>query len=151
MSEKIEITTENALKAYKNAGKEIKAFLEDFIGREIFRPQNIMDRLFTLEDACRETGRDINTLFPEGYDEYDKARKTLEIFAEALREGASEQECLYYPLFDRSGGSFRFVDCAGDYGFTCIGGRLRVNSLDKAFFFGTQLLDVWKIYINGIN
>lgn len=151
MAKVIAITEENALKAYKNANKENKSFLEDLIGKENLQPKDIRKRLFTLEDACRETGKDISKIFHPDDDEYDRARKTLEIFAEALREGVSEKECFYYPWFDRSGGGFRFGGDVGDYDSSGVGARLRVPNSDKAEFFGKQMLDVWKIYINGVN
>lgn len=149
--ETIVITKLNAAKAYKKASNESKALLEDLLGKENVNPLKAIERIQTLEDACEELGLDIDTIFPEDYDEYDRARKTLEIFAEALREGKSEKECFYYPYFywGSGGGGFRFHGYDLVIVFTSVGARLRVDSPDKATYFGKQLLDVWKIYITG--
>lgn len=58
MKKEIKISEENALNAYKNASPEGKELLEHLLGKELFKPKDIRDRVKTFEDACNELGQD---------------------------------------------------------------------------------------------
>ena len=112
MEEKISIQKENVLNAYEQATEEQKALLENMFGKEMFKPQNIMERVKTFEDACNELGEEhsyvqeyrgianVNFDFTQDIIAYLKLR----IIAAALNEGwkptFSDGECRYYPWFD---------------------------------------------------
>ena len=53
----IEISRENALKAYNDASDEGKKLLENLFGNELFTPKDITERIKTFEDACKELNR----------------------------------------------------------------------------------------------
>ena len=55
MSE-VKISKENLIKSYNEADKATKKTLEAIFGQDMFRPKNIMARVRTFNDACRELG-----------------------------------------------------------------------------------------------
>lgn len=128
------------------ASPEIKQLLTDSFG-EVFFKQDVMERVIDLASACRETGRDIDTVFDGCADEYKKAEKAIEVFAEAMREGEPENECFYYPYFYRSsGGWFSYFVCAFGRAYSSVGARLRVDDAKKAIHMGKCMLSYYKIY-----
>lgn len=54
MKKEIKISEENALNAYKNASPEGKELLEHLLGKELFKPKDIMERIKTFDDALQE-------------------------------------------------------------------------------------------------
>ena len=112
MEEKISIQIENVLNAYKQASEEQKALLENMFGRDMFKPQNIMERVKTFEDACEVLGEEhsyvqeyrgvanINFDFTQDIIAYHKLR----IICAALNEGCNhtfnKDKYMYYPWFD---------------------------------------------------
>ena len=56
MEERISIKRENVLNAYEQATEEQKALLENMFGKDVFQPNNIMERVKTFEDACEILG-----------------------------------------------------------------------------------------------
>lgn len=51
---KIEITVENAQNAYRNASADGKELLEHLLGKEIFIPKDVKERIKTFDDALQE-------------------------------------------------------------------------------------------------
>lgn len=111
MEEKISIQKEKVLTTYKQATKDQKALLENMFGKDMFKPQNIMERVNTFEDACEVLGEEHSYVqeyrgvannnfdFTQDFIAYLKLR----IIAAALNEGwkptFSDGECRYYPWF----------------------------------------------------
>ena len=58
----IKITTEKVREAYKKGNDCVKSTLMNLFGEEVCAPKNVMDRVKTFEDACIETGTDIQAL-----------------------------------------------------------------------------------------
>ncbi len=54
MKKEIKISEENALNAYKNASPEGKELLEHLLGKDLFKPKDIMERIKTFDDALQE-------------------------------------------------------------------------------------------------
>lgn len=108
-SKELKISAENALTAYKNADENGKKLLGDLFGKEVFVPQNVMERVKTFEDACRELGE--NHPLVKSYEvlcsvDTDKDMETyakLRIIVAALNEGWNpkfkKDEIRYYPWF----------------------------------------------------
>lgn len=114
---KIEITVENAQNAYRNASADGKELLEHLLGKELFIPKDIKERIKTFEDACNE----LNRMAEKGDEtaanllaDYESnsnnilvkqtlATMKLSIIAYALNEGwepqFTEDENRYYPWF----------------------------------------------------
>ena len=55
MSE-VKISKENLIKSYNEADKATKKTLEAIFGKDMCQPKNIMARVRTFNDACRELG-----------------------------------------------------------------------------------------------
>lgn len=114
---KIEITVENAQNAYRNASADGKELLEHLLGKELFIPKDIKERIKTFEDACNE----LNRMAEKGDEtaanilaDYESnsdnilvkqtlATMKLSIITYALNEGwepqFTENEYRYYPWF----------------------------------------------------
>ena len=100
----------NILTNYPAISKEqVQNEMHKVFGEEVFKPQNIMERVKTFEDACELLGND-NQAVIDYYavlDETDTkdivAYMKLRIIAEALNEGwhptFSEDEYRYFPWF----------------------------------------------------
>lgn len=112
--ETLNIDKEKAINAYQHGSKEQKKVLEQLFGVETFRPKNVMERVKTFEDACRELGKDhpfvlayqnINLRDPEVADDNKDilACLKLRIITAALNEGWKPKftigEYRYFPYF----------------------------------------------------
>ena len=112
MEEKVSIKKEYVLNAYKHASEEQKNLLESMFGKDMFKPQNIMERVKTFEDACEVLGEDHQ--YVKAYREWMRicyatcedisAYLKLRVICGALNEGwkptFSDGECRYYPWFN---------------------------------------------------
>ena len=100
-NETIEIKKSNVLASYEEARKAgangYMQFLENLFGKELFKPNNVMERVKTFDDALKELGDD-NQLVKEYYERWqlvgDKdvskdyvAYLKLRIITAALNEG----------------------------------------------------------------
>lgn len=117
MKKEIKISEENALNAYKNASAEGKELLEHLLGKELFVPKDITQRIKTFDDARNELNRraeagdeDAALLLAdyESNADYIKTKETVAymmlcIIVAALNEGWKPQfttdEYRYYPWF----------------------------------------------------
>jgi len=57
MNNEIKISQENALNAYNNASAEGKELLEHLLGKEVFMPKDITERIKTFDDVLHEVNR----------------------------------------------------------------------------------------------
>lgn len=138
-----------ARRLYPGADKAFKEMLEQSFTKEFFTLK-ITDRVKTLDDACKELGKDINTLFDNVEGDYNRAETAIKTFAEALREGKNPKDCYYYPYFSRSsGGGFSFCGYDNVNGSAAVGARLRVDTPEKAKHLGNCMLTQYKIYLQG--
>ena len=117
MKKEIKISEENALNAYKNASPEGKELLEHLLGKDLFKPKDIMERIKTFDDALQELSRraeacddDAATLLAdyESNDDNIKNPQTvaymkLTIIVNALNEGwvpqFTKDEVRYFPFY----------------------------------------------------
>lgn len=145
--ETLQITKDSALKAHREANDKGKRLLENLFGKKVFQG-SVIDRVQTSEDACDELGIDIECLFDNAEDDYDRAETAIKTFAKALREGVHESECFYYPYFVRSsGGGFSYDDCGHDS--TLVGARLRVQTAEKAKHLGKCMESYYNTMLTG--
>ncbi|WP_346236130.1 hypothetical protein ABDK00_017015 [Niabella insulamsoli] len=142
----VELTKENAMAAYKNGSQDQKQLLATLYP-DLFG--SIINRIKTVEDACKELGIDFDDLFDDCEDEIDEAEVAIKTFAKALREGKPVSECFYYPYFYTSGGGFSFYVCGLVRDCSYVGARLRVDSAEKATHMGKCLLEYYKKYLKG--
>ncbi|MGN7787394.1 hypothetical protein ACTJIJ_22870 [Niabella sp. 22666] len=144
--ETIQLEKKNLVAAYNSGTESEKRLLETLYGKQHFG--SIIDRVTTIEDACRELGIDPDDRHDDCADEYKEVERDIEIFAEALREGKPASECFYYPYFRSSGGGFSFHDCGRARVFSFVGARLRVDTPEKATHLGKCMLAQYKVYHN---
>lgn len=112
--ETLNIEKEKVIEAYKQGSEKEKKVLELLFGMETFRPKNVMERVKTFDDACRELGKDhpfvlayqnTNLRDPEvAYDNKDVLTYLkLRIITAALNEGWTPKlikvEKRYSPCF----------------------------------------------------
>jgi hypothetical protein len=131
----------------------LKEILEASCGKEVFSG-NIMDRVKTYEDACKELGRepyDEKQLEKLGLTKNDIAYQKMVVIVEALNEGwkpdwDNYSEAKYYPWFKMSPSSFAFDD--SDFvlegAVAGSGSRLKLKSRELAKYCGDQFKDIWK-------
>ena len=112
MKDKVSIKKEYVLNAYKHASEEQKVLLESMFGKDMFKTQNIMERVKTFEDACEVLGE--NHQYVKAYREWMRiyyayckdvnAYLKLRIICAALNDGwkptFSDDEYRFYPWFD---------------------------------------------------
>ena len=117
MKKEIKISEENALNAYKNASPEGKELLEHLLGKDLFKPKDIMERIKTFDDALQElntkalSGDETAAILLADYESNADnienpqilAYMRLAIIAYALNEGwepkFTTDEYRYYPWF----------------------------------------------------
>lgn len=146
--ETLQITVEDVLKAYNEGSDGDRALLTRlFPGKLEKKP--IMERITTIEEACTEKGIDMDILFADCQDDYDKAEVAIKLFAEVMREGKNPKDCFYYPYFYKSGGGFSFDATDSYYGYGFVGARLRVDSAEKAKHLGKCMEPFYKTYLLG--
>ena len=110
MNKEIKISQENALNAYNNASAEGKELLEHLLGKEVFMPKDITERIKTFEDALRVLGTPEEEISDDFFKEYEKLGKDvvaylkLRVITEALNEGWKPQfttnEYRWFPWFE---------------------------------------------------
>lgn len=61
--QELKLTGATARRIYSKAPPEFKEVLEESFGKEFFSAK-VEDRIWSVEDACRETGRDIDQVIP---------------------------------------------------------------------------------------
>ncbi len=157
MSDTLEITKANAVKAYKSASKELKEVLCNMFGKHIFEPGKITDRVKTFEDACREAAEDIDAFHRScaGLPKDEVAYRMIKIIRKALNEGWTPDwndgnQAKWYPYFDmRTSSGFGFsVSGYVDWSTrTIAGSRLCFKSRELAEYAGTQFLAIYKDYM----
>lgn len=106
MSE-VRISKENLIKSYNEADKAKKKTLETITGKDMFQPKNIMARVRTFNDACRELGSEHPFVKEWNLSEHLspslEAYLQLRIVVAALNEGweprFAKNEYRWYPVF----------------------------------------------------
>ena len=151
----LQISEQQARKMYSTASKELKEILEASCGKEVLSG-NIMDRVKTFEDACKELGRqpyNVDCLMKLGITKNDIAYQKMVVIVEALNEGWKPDVCnsdveRCYPWFKPNGSpsSFAFSDsdCGYMYASACSGSRLALKSEQLANYCGKQFIELWK-------
>ena len=151
----LQISEQQARKMYRTASKELKEILEASCGKEVLSG-NIMDRVKTFEDACKELGRqpyNVDSLMKLGLTKNDIAYQKMVVIVEALNEGWKPDVCnsdveRWYPWFKPNGSpsSFAFFDSYYVCGNACAGSgsSLALKSEQLASYCGKQFLELWK-------
>jgi hypothetical protein len=145
----LQLTLENGQKAYKEGSEADRALLSRLFPGKL-EPKPILERVTTLEEACKELDIDYEDLFDACEDDYEKAEVAIKTFVKALIEGKNPKDCFYYPYFYKSFSGFSFVASNFVYGAsTAVGSRLRVDSSEKAKHLGKCMESYYKTYLLG--
>ncbi len=112
---------------------------------------NITDKIKTVEDAFKATGRpqlDFENV-PEDMREYVKAQYEASVVAEAINEDwkadwSDDNQKKYFPWFYNSGGGFVFGDayCHDSDADAGCASRLCFQDRERAAYFGTHFLEL---------
>jgi len=144
--EAIEIKKDRAIEAWQKGDQQIKNFLENLLGKKLFIPESIIDRVKTYEDACKELG--VKSTDMRGW---LHAVEKISVIAQALNEGwepdwDNDSQLKWYPWFDmrKSSGGFSFDGCGYGRTYTIVGSRLCFKSEELAKYAGTQFVDLYK-------
>lgn len=110
-AEILQVTKDNALQAYKEAGSEGKGLLANLFGKRHFLTK-VTERITSFEEACLEVGEDpMASKFSEGTRD-EIAFKKLKVIVRALNEGWTPNwnngsEYKWYPWFFLDSPGFR--------------------------------------------
>lgn len=158
----IEITKDNAAKAYNEADDKGKKLLISLLGTDIIPLKNIIDRIKTFEDACVVLGiRDDYELEVKGTkgltDDIKSivAYSKLIIIARALNEGwkadwNDTDQLKWIPWFEKSKSGFglSYGGC-DDWGSTTdVGSRLCYKTSELAEYAGKQFESIYNDFLN---
>src|ERR1035437_7417544 len=107
--EKLKITLEKAIEAYKNADTNGKKLLEDLFGKEKFSTKSIIERVQSIEDIYLISGKRLVKRNEDTDDEF--AYRQAKLIAEVYNEGTvldpmDTNQNKYYPwhkIAERSG------------------------------------------------
>jgi len=150
----IEITKDNAVKAFKEADAKGKALLSTLFGEDTFT-KAVNGKIETFEEALEHQGID-KADFEEsckGLEKDEIAYKQIKIIAKALNNGwtpdwDNSNEGKYYPYFDmRSGVGFSYSDCGRWDSVATVGSRLCFKSSDLAIYAGKQFESIYKDFL----
>lgn len=174
-SKKIEISKVELQKLFETlthypqiSKEQVESEMKKMFGEEVFK-SNVMDRVKTFEDACRELNIDPVKWLEENetnkMDAHVLAYLKLCIIAKALRGSwkpnwANTDEWKYYPWFkivpavvgnaDNGSGlgvSVLTSDNVASTSYAACGGALASETEEIAIYFGNQFAEIWKEYL----
>ena len=152
MTQTLEVTKQNAIKAYREADSKGKELLENLYGKEVFNLK-ITDRVKSFEDACEVLG--IKPYLPDVSYLRRKdqasiiAQYKLSVVVEVLNEGWTPDwnnisEYKYYPWFNMKDNTLFF----GNYGYwhtiSSVSSHLCLRTSELATYCGTQFIELYK-------
>lgn len=153
MSETLEISKENAVKAFEEANDKGKALLSNLFGKKVFQ-KKITDRVKTFLDVLSEAGETLGQFQKRtaGLSIDAIAYEQVKLLVKVLNEGwvpdwNNSSQYKYTPYFDmRSEAGFGFSYAGYDYWHTrtSVGSRLCFKSSELAKYAGEQFTDIYK-------
>jgi hypothetical protein len=151
--ETLNISKDNALKAFNEGCSVVQKVLSNLFGPETFKPKNIMERVKTYEDACKVLGLNPDDQLPSTNSKDAAAiiaYAKLFVICRALNEGwvpdwNNSSQYKYYSWFDmRAGSGFSYDVCDYSYPGSSVGSRLCFKSEELARYAGKQFLSIYK-------
>jgi len=156
--ETLQITKENAIKAYNAGCPDVKNSLSILFGADTFKPKSIMDRVKTFEDACGvldiTPANQVSVTIDGAMNQDAKSIQAyckLIIIARALNEGwkpnwDNGNEKKYWPWFNMSSSG---LSCSGhgcDFSYSSVGSRLCFKNRELAEYAAKQFQDIYRDY-----
>ncbi|MDR0864989.1 MAG: hypothetical protein LBO74_08665 [Candidatus Symbiothrix sp.] len=150
----LSISKKEILAKYRDGELREKTLLEELFGSEIFS-EKVTDRVKTLDDAFKETGRPATPKFsdaPEDMREWFQSLYNAAVFTEALNEGWKADyndgnQKKWLPWFNSitpSGFAFDDADCASSCPDAGSAARLCLKDESLAIYSGKQITEVHK-------
>lgn len=155
----LQITKDNANKAYKSTDANGKKLLEELLGKENLVPQKITDRIKTFDDVLEVLGgvpENLAILLNYNGNDGDlissQAHLKLTLITRALNEGwtpdwSNSNEYKYVPWFKQKSG---FGLSYYDYGYwsaSTVGSRLCFKTSELAVYAATQFADIYNDFL----
>lgn len=150
----IEITKQNAVKAFKEADAKGKALLSTLFGEDTFT-KAVNGKIETFEEALEHQGIDKDAFEDscKGLEKDEIAYKKIKIIAKALNNGwtpnwDNDNEYKCYPWFNmQSGVGFSLSYYVFWRTGTHVGSRLCYKSSDLAIYAGKQFESIYKDFL----
>src|ERR1035437_603113 len=147
--EKLKITLEKAIEAYKNADTNGKKLLEDLFGKEKFSTKSIIERVQSIEDIYLISGKRLVKRNEDTDDEF--AYRQAKLIAEVYNEGTvldpmDTNQKKYYPwhkIAEGSGFGLSYFDFAYWLSVTRIGFRLCFKTSALAIDAGNKFIEIY--------
>ena len=145
----LNITKENAQKAYNEGCSDVKKVLINLLGKETFVPANIMDRVKSFDDACKVLSVRPSDVISSSDNKDEVAYKKLKVIIKALNEGwipdwKNNRQYKYYPWWDLSSGSgLSLYDVFNQSSYSGVGSRLCFKSEELAQYAAKQFIDIY--------
>ena len=156
----LEITKDNAHKAYKATDANGKKLLEELLGKENLVPQKVTDRIKTFEDVLEALGElpsNLKILLDYNGTDGDlissQAHLKLTLIARALNEGwtpdwSDSSQRKYVPWFkEKSGFGLSCGDFDTWFTNTGVGSRLCFKTSELAVYAATQFADIYNDFL----
>lgn len=152
MSKTLTLTDQQARTIYPTASTDFKVLLESNWGKDFFH-QDIMERVKTVEDVCRELGMDYEAfmLTKANMPADTFAYETMKLITRCLNESWvpdwNDRKAKWYPWFyqDKPSG-FRFLVSYYDCASSCVGSRLVFKSEKLSDYAAKQFHEVYKAF-----
>ncbi|HTD92462.1 MAG TPA: hypothetical protein VK644_01570 [Chitinophagaceae bacterium] len=157
----VQLSKNDIIAIYQESTPAGKEKLEEKFGRKTFnRNINIADRIWTVDDACVETGRPIEEVRPfanpsNAFQDWLNACGEMAVLIEAFNEGkvpdwADPKQKKYIAWWDMRpesgfGLSFRDVDFVNSR--TCVASRLHLLKEDHHKLIAERFPDICKRYM----
>lgn len=156
-SEIVEITKENAVKAYQSGNKETRETLENLFGTSLFKLYKNWQEIQSFESACEADGVDpikfVKDLEQKGDTPDEIAYKKLKLIIKVINQkwtpdynNGNQQK--WWPYFNCKSGfgfSSAFTYYVGTV--TTLGSRLVLETEKKAIHMGTYFLTEYKQFL----
>ena len=154
---KLEITIENAKKAYQDGSKETRKLMEQLFGSSVFKTSKNWEEIKSFELACEQIGVDpvelVKNLQASGYTDDEIAYKKLKLVISVINgtwvpDYTNSNQRKWSPYFNCQSG-FGFQNANAGYGnsHTDLGSRLVLETEKKAIHMGTYFLSEYKSFL----
>lgn len=154
---KLEITIENAKKAYQEGDKETRKTLENLFGNSFFKTSKNWEEIKSFELACEEKGIDpvefVKNLQASGYTDDEIAYKKIKLIISVINgtwvpDYTNSNQSKWWPYFTcKSGFGFSGARTDYDHTHTTLGSRLVLETEKKAIHMGTYFLTEYKSFL----
>ena len=154
---KLEITLENAKKAYQDGSKETRKLMEQLFGSSVFKTSKNWEEIKSFELACEQVGADpvefVKNLQASGYTDDEISYKKLKLIIGVINgtwvpDYTNSNQPKWWPYFNcKSGFGFQSAITHYDDTNATLGSRLVLETEKKAIHMGTYFLSEYKSFL----